>query len=172
MPAGGIIRPDHFTDVVVHHEEFHTLEEFVDGIPQNWWCEDTRDKEVILVVNVRGSRTIETATHHIRLHHCFSSKTVRVDSKSSSSSRSSSSQGGSLHRSEFRHCNSSSDVADDIWMIVYHLETTFLAVNFGEKNKNLRGDYTRRPYHPFPLPAHSCISTIDVNTSGAEPHFP
>ncbi|XWS43920.1 hypothetical protein CRYUN_Cryun16bG0146000 [Craigia yunnanensis] len=46
-PAAGIIKPDQFVDVSVHHEEFHTLEDLVDGIPQNWWCEDTRDKEVI-----------------------------------------------------------------------------------------------------------------------------
>ncbi|KAK1294144.1 Type I inositol 1,4,5-trisphosphate 5-phosphatase 13 [Acorus calamus] len=25
------------------------MEDFVDGIPQNWWSEDTRDKEAILL---------------------------------------------------------------------------------------------------------------------------
>ncbi|KAJ6859658.1 hypothetical protein NC651_036063 [Populus alba x Populus x berolinensis] len=46
-PAAGIIKQDHFVDISVHHEEFHSLEEHFDGIPQNWWCEDTRDKEAI-----------------------------------------------------------------------------------------------------------------------------
>ncbi|PPD66983.1 hypothetical protein GOBAR_DD36138 [Gossypium barbadense] len=45
-PAAGIIKPEQSVEVAVHHEEFHTLEDLVDGIPQNWWCEDTRDKEV------------------------------------------------------------------------------------------------------------------------------
>ncbi|KAJ6371664.1 hypothetical protein OIU77_002055 [Salix suchowensis] len=47
-PAAGIIKQDHFVDISVHHEEFHSLEEHFDGIPQNWWCEDTRDKEAML----------------------------------------------------------------------------------------------------------------------------
>ena len=48
-PATGIIRPDQIVEVSVHHEEFQTLEEFVDGVVQNSWCEDSRDKEAILV---------------------------------------------------------------------------------------------------------------------------
>lgn len=97
-------------EISVHHEEFHTLEEFVDGIPQNWWSEDTRDKEVILVLNVRGSCSTESRSHKIRVRHCFSAKTVRIDSKSSHSKK----HQGSLHRTEFRQVsNSSSVVADD-----------------------------------------------------------
>ena len=49
-PAAGIIKPDHIAEISVHHEEYQTLEEFVDGTPQNSWCEDARDMEVILVV--------------------------------------------------------------------------------------------------------------------------
>jgi hypothetical protein len=66
-PAAGIIRPNHIVEVSVHHDEFQTLEEFVDGVPQNWWCEDNRDKEVILVVKVRGSHTTETRNHRVRV---------------------------------------------------------------------------------------------------------
>ncbi|KAH1191910.1 Type II inositol polyphosphate 5-phosphatase 15 [Glycine max] len=51
-PATGIIRPDQIVEVSVHHEEFQTLEEFVDGVVQNSWCEDSRDKEAILVVKI------------------------------------------------------------------------------------------------------------------------
>ncbi|EOY06996.1 Endonuclease/exonuclease/phosphatase family protein isoform 1 [Theobroma cacao] len=81
-PAAGIIKPEQFVEVSVHHEEFHTLEDLVDGIPQNWWCEDTRDKEVILTVFVQGSCSTETTSHQIHVRHCFSAKTVRIDSKS------------------------------------------------------------------------------------------
>nr|XP_011464429.1 PREDICTED: type I inositol 1,4,5-trisphosphate 5-phosphatase 12 isoform X2 [Fragaria vesca subsp. vesca] len=87
-PAAGIIKPEQSAEVSVHHEEFHTSEEFVDGIPQNWWCEDTRDKEVILLVKVQGSCSAQTYTHRIRVRHCFSAKTVpRIDIKSNSSRR-------------------------------------------------------------------------------------
>ncbi|GAV67148.1 Exo_endo_phos domain-containing protein [Cephalotus follicularis] len=109
-PAAGIIKPEASVDVSVHHEEFHTLEEFVDGIPQNWWCEDTRDKEVILVVIVQGSCSTETRTHRFRVRHCFSAKTIRIDSKSNGSRKH---QGGSQHRSDLRQLSISSETADD-----------------------------------------------------------
>ncbi|KAF5728757.1 Endonuclease/exonuclease/phosphatase family protein isoform 7 [Tripterygium wilfordii] len=108
-PAAGIIEPQQYVEVSVHHEEFHTLEEFVDGIPQNWWCEDTRDKEVILAVNVQGRCSTEKSRHLIHVRHCFSAKTVRIDSRSNSSKKN---QGGSRHRSEHRQQSSSSDKAD------------------------------------------------------------
>ncbi|XP_042501597.1 type I inositol polyphosphate 5-phosphatase 12-like isoform X2 [Macadamia integrifolia] len=110
-PAAGIIKPGQIAEVSVHHEEFHSLEEFVDGVAQNWWCEDTRDKEVILVVNVRGSCTIDRRSHRIRVRHCFPSNSLRIDSKSSDSRRF---QGNVLHRADFRHLSSSCDVADDL----------------------------------------------------------
>ncbi|KAG6422898.1 hypothetical protein SASPL_113280 [Salvia splendens] len=71
-PAAGMIRPGHAVEVTVHHEEFHTLEEFVDGIPQSWWSEDTRDKEVILLVNIKGSCTAQPRTHPVHVRHIFS----------------------------------------------------------------------------------------------------
>ncbi|KAG6408442.1 hypothetical protein SASPL_131454 [Salvia splendens] len=71
-PAAGMIAPDQVTVVAVHHEEFHTSEEFVDGIPQSWWSEDTRDKEVILLVNIRGSCTAQPRTHRVHVRHIYS----------------------------------------------------------------------------------------------------
>ncbi|KAI3470298.1 hypothetical protein Pfo_026961 [Paulownia fortunei] len=62
-PAAGMIRPDQVADISVHHEESHKLEEFVEGIPQSWWSEDTRDKELILLVIVRGSCSTDSKTH-------------------------------------------------------------------------------------------------------------
>ncbi|CAN8318308.1 unnamed protein product [Cochlearia groenlandica] len=85
LPAAGTIKPDSSVEVSVHHEEFHTLEEFVDGIPQDWWCEDTRDKEAILVVNVQGSCSTETVCHRVHVRHCFSAKTFRIDTNPSNS---------------------------------------------------------------------------------------
>lgn len=75
-----MINPDQVAEITVHHEEFHTLEEFVDGVPQSWWSEDTRDKEVILLVNVRGSCSTETKTHRVHVRHCFSGNRVSLES--------------------------------------------------------------------------------------------
>nr|DAD32640.1 TPA_asm: hypothetical protein HUJ06_011491 [Nelumbo nucifera] len=77
---------------------------------QSIWCEDNRDKEVILVVNVRGSCSTEARNHWIHVRHCSSSKTKRSNSKSSNSRRF---QANVLHRSDFRNLSAPSDVADD-----------------------------------------------------------
>jgi hypothetical protein len=57
-------------EVAVHHEDFFTEEEFVDGVQQNWWCEATRDMGAVLLVNVTGSASTETITHRINVRHC------------------------------------------------------------------------------------------------------
>lgn len=106
-PALAIIKPDHVAEVAVHHEEFQMLEEFIDGIPQNWWCEDSRDKEVILVVKIRGKFTTETRNHRIRVRYCFAAKKLPIDSKSNSSRQA---QGTVLHRSDMQRLSGSSDV--------------------------------------------------------------
>ncbi|KAE8679248.1 Lateral organ boundaries domain family protein [Hibiscus syriacus] len=75
-PAAGIIQPDHVAEVSIHLEAFHTREEFVNGFPQNWWCEDDKDKEAILVVKVHGRYTMETKNHRIRVRHCCSANVL------------------------------------------------------------------------------------------------
>ncbi|THF96886.1 hypothetical protein TEA_022087 [Camellia sinensis var. sinensis] len=109
LPAAGIIKPDQVVEISVHHEEFHTLEDFVDGVPQSWWSEDTRDKEVILVVNVKGSCSIETRCHRVRVRHCFSAaaKPVLIDSRNNSSRKSRENS----HR--LRHVGSANDLGDE-----------------------------------------------------------
>ena len=88
-PSIGIIKPEQTLEVSVRHEDVHASEELVDGIPQTWWSEDTRDKEVILVVHVQGSSSVQTSSHKIHMRHCFSGgKPVRTDSKSNSARRS------------------------------------------------------------------------------------
>lgn len=111
-PAAGTIKPEQSAEVAVHHEEFHTLEEFVDGIPQNWWCEDTRDKEVILVVNVQSSSSTRTCTHRIRVRHSFSAKTLRVDSNTTNTSRKNQPAPSHHHLSDVRQPNNSSETTD------------------------------------------------------------
>ncbi|KAJ0046930.1 hypothetical protein Pint_05250 [Pistacia integerrima] len=107
-PAAGVIKPENYAEVSVHHEEFHTLEEFVDGIPQNWWCEDTRDKEVLLVVLVEGCCSTETVRHPVRVRHCLSARTVRIETKSNGSKK----HRSSVARSELRQLSTSSDKSD------------------------------------------------------------
>lgn len=109
-PAAGIIKPDQAAEILIRHEEFNKLEETVDGIPQSWWCEDTRDKEVILLINVTASRSTEAITHKVNVRHSFSPNAARTTSKSSSRR----SQGGcSHHRSALRHVGSGSELMTD-----------------------------------------------------------
>ncbi|KAF5959225.1 hypothetical protein HYC85_000434 [Camellia sinensis] len=109
-PAAGIIKPDHIVEISVRREDFQTLEEFVDGVPRNWWCEDARDKEVILVVKVRDSCTTETRSHRIRVRHSFSGKTMHMDNKDNSGHI----QANVLRRSDFQRLSCSSDVVDHL----------------------------------------------------------
>lgn len=93
----------------MHHEEFQTLEEFVDGVVQNSWCEDSRDKEAILIVKVHGNYTIQTRNHQVRVHHCYSSKKNKLTDPQPKGSI----QGSLLHRSDYR-LSSSFDVVDQL----------------------------------------------------------
>ncbi|XP_038998240.1 type II inositol polyphosphate 5-phosphatase 15-like isoform X2 [Hibiscus syriacus] len=108
-PAAGIIKPDHVAEVSVHLEAFHTQEEFVNGFPQNWWCEDDRDKEAILVVKAHGRYTMETRNHRIRVRHCCSAK--KIDPKPRDSVQV---QGNRLHRADYQRLSVSSDVVDHL----------------------------------------------------------
>ncbi|KAI3922853.1 hypothetical protein MKW98_006984 [Papaver atlanticum] len=107
-PAAGVIKPGHVAEISMHHEEFHTLEEFVDGVAQSWLCEDTRDKEVVLLVIIRGSCSTKTGSHRICVRN--SSSSLRVNSKRNDSAKN---QANVLHRS-VRPINGSSDVAEDL----------------------------------------------------------
>ena len=65
-------------EVKVHHEDSHTVGEYVDGIPQS---EDTRYKEAILMVNIRGSCSTTWTSHSIKVRHCFSAGVCLLESK-------------------------------------------------------------------------------------------
>ncbi|KAK9692239.1 hypothetical protein RND81_09G250900 [Saponaria officinalis] len=110
-PAKGVIEPDHTVEVTVHHENFQTLEEYVDGQPQNSWCEDARDKEVILVVRIHGSYGTKVSDQRIRLRHCFSAKKKGLGPKLRNEERK---VPNVLHRSNIQHLNASLDVFDQL----------------------------------------------------------
>lgn len=109
-PAIGMIKPEQSIEVVVRHDEYHTSEEFVDGIPQSWWSEDTRDKEVILLINVEGSRSMESRTHQLHVRHCFTpGAPISNELRSSSTKRT----GSSHHRASLKHVGSANNMVDD-----------------------------------------------------------
>ncbi|CAN0843651.1 Type II inositol polyphosphate 5-phosphatase 15 [Linum grandiflorum] len=108
IPATGVIKPENIAEVGVHHEDFSTVEEFVDGVSQNSWCEDIRDKEVILVVKVRGTyNTTETRNHRIRVRHCHSTRGDPNGNRKKS-------QGNLLHRADYQNLSSSYDVVNHL----------------------------------------------------------
>lgn len=55
----------------MYHEYFYIEEDYADGTPQNWWCEDERDKVVILLVSFRGNGSNEIKQHRIHLSHYY-----------------------------------------------------------------------------------------------------
>lgn len=80
----------------MHHEEFHKLEDLVEGVPQTWWTEDTRDKELVLVVMVRGSCSTESKTHRVIVRHRFNGNAIRIDQRNNSNRRP---EGNNSHKS-------------------------------------------------------------------------
>ncbi|KAJ6718177.1 TYPE I INOSITOL POLYPHOSPHATE 5-PHOSPHATASE 12 [Salix purpurea] len=111
-PAAGIIKPDQIAEVSIHLEDFPTLEVYVDGVPQNSWCEDTRDKEAMLVVKVRATcNTNETKNHRIRVRHCCSSRTAQLETRPNGSGQI---QGNLLRRADYQHLNSSYEVVNHL----------------------------------------------------------
>ncbi|KAG6529537.1 hypothetical protein ZIOFF_011745 [Zingiber officinale] len=77
QPAVGIIKPGQTIEVSVRHGEFFHKEEFLDGVPQTYWREDTRDEEVVLLVIITGTGSTESTSQRISVRHHFSS--VEVD---------------------------------------------------------------------------------------------
>ncbi|KAL0905233.1 hypothetical protein M5K25_027423 [Dendrobium thyrsiflorum] len=114
-PAAGIIKPGQIMEVTVHHEDFYTQEEFVDGFPHNCWCEDTRDKEVVLLVKVTGSYSTKSKYHRVTVRHCYSNK--NSSNYMQESSKILQSNQNHLQRSEFANFGSS-DVVN-----LYHIRS-------------------------------------------------
>ncbi|XP_071705954.1 type II inositol polyphosphate 5-phosphatase 15-like isoform X2 [Rutidosis leptorrhynchoides] len=112
-PTIGIIEPNHIAEISVHHQGYETLEEYVDGAPHNCWCEDVRDKEVMLLVEVRGSCTTERKCHRVRVRHThsLSDRSMPMEQKPDNSTRV---QSNVLHRSDIKWLTGSRDVVDHL----------------------------------------------------------
>lgn len=100
LPTTGIIKPSQMVEVSICHEDFCTKEEFLDGIAQNWWCEDTRDKEAILLVKITGCCSTDAKTHRVRVRHCLLTSTY---STTKGDSEGTGTQSNLLHRADFVH---------------------------------------------------------------------
>ncbi|OEL24826.1 Type I inositol polyphosphate 5-phosphatase 13 [Dichanthelium oligosanthes] len=115
QPSVGLIEPGETMEVAVHHEDFFTQEEFVDGVQQNCWCEATRDMGAVLLVNVTGSTSTETITHRINVRHCCPVPSAPppvnpcpiTDIPSDAVSGSKNNQSNHLQRSDFANFGSS-----------------------------------------------------------------
>ncbi|XP_010250258.1 PREDICTED: type I inositol polyphosphate 5-phosphatase 12-like isoform X2 [Nelumbo nucifera] len=105
-PAVGVIKPGQTVEVIVRHQDFHA-EDLADGSSnqQNWSCEDNKDKEVILVINVQGSCSTETRNHRVSVRLCPSAKTLRTSSSKKNQIN--------FNRSDSQNRSVSSDVVDD-----------------------------------------------------------
>ncbi|KAK9672157.1 hypothetical protein RND81_12G080600 [Saponaria officinalis] len=108
-PACGIMNPQQTMEVMVRHTESRTLGDLVEDIPQNWWSEDTRDKVVVLAVQVHGNSSMETRSHQVFVRHCHSSKPYRTESRANSSKKGHSS---AQHRSDSHRHDKKSDSVD------------------------------------------------------------
>ncbi|KAJ8551486.1 hypothetical protein K7X08_021501 [Anisodus acutangulus] len=108
-PTSGIIKPDQAAEILVRHEDSQSLKDSVDGVSQSWWSEDTRDREVTLMINIKASQPTEVRTHQVHVRHSFSADALRVNSKNSERSN----QGSSHHRSALKHVGSTSNKMKD-----------------------------------------------------------
>ncbi|XP_057546830.1 type I inositol polyphosphate 5-phosphatase 12-like isoform X2 [Amaranthus tricolor] len=84
-PACGVIDTEQSMNVTLRYTEFHTLGNLVDGVSQNWGSEDTRDKEAVLAVQVKCSTSMVFTTHHVRVRHCYSTRTLHIESRTNNS---------------------------------------------------------------------------------------
>ncbi|CAM8944022.1 unnamed protein product [Rhodiola kirilowii] len=108
-PPAGVIESDRSIEVSVHHQEMQNTEETGNGVPQSWWSEDTRDKEVVLGISIQGSCSVESRIHQIRVRYSLSGKTAGRINSSKSSSSSKKIHTSSINRSEFGRLSNSSE---------------------------------------------------------------
>ncbi|KAL7109546.1 hypothetical protein ACP275_06G181900 [Erythranthe tilingii] len=111
-PAAGIIEADQIAEISIRADEYQTLEEFVDGVPQNFWCEDSRDKEVVLLVKVQGRCTVDPKCHRIRVRYSITGKLTPMIRKDDNTPAPV--QSNMLHRSDFHQLSGSCDFVDHL----------------------------------------------------------
>ncbi|KAL6527082.1 hypothetical protein OROGR_016172 [Orobanche gracilis] len=111
-PAAGIVEADQIAEISIRHEEHATLEEFVDGVPQNFWCEDARDKEVILLVKLHGNCTTEPKCYRVRVRYSISGKITPVSNRKANNPERS--HANLLRQADFHTMSGSYDVVDHL----------------------------------------------------------
>lgn len=119
-PGTGIIKPNQIAEVSVRLEDFPTVEEYVDGVAQNSWCEDTRDEEAILVLVVHGRFSTQTKNHRIRVRHIprgAASAKKRYDDRPKTSG-----QINALHRSDYQQLSNTLDVVEQLKELAQSIE--------------------------------------------------
>ncbi|MCD9642419.1 hypothetical protein HAX54_029245 [Datura stramonium] len=94
-PAAGMIKSAQDAEILVHQEEFRNSEDTADVISPTKWSKETREEEVILMINVKASRSTEVRTHQVHLHCSFFANAVCMIPRNSSSRN----EGSSHHRS-------------------------------------------------------------------------
>ncbi|KAG0478464.1 hypothetical protein HPP92_013183 [Vanilla planifolia] len=105
QPAAGIIDPGHTVEVSLQYEDLLIQEDFIDGIPQNWWSEDTSDKEVVLLVKVTGNHSTKNRCHHIHFCRRYPRASLTNDPRGSSPRF----DGDNQQRTNFSRFSTSSD---------------------------------------------------------------
>ncbi|KAL8517865.1 hypothetical protein ACS0TY_009249 [Phlomoides rotata] len=104
---------DQIAEISICNDEYQTYEEFVDGVPHNFWCEDARDKEVFLVLRVRGSCTTEAKTQRIRVRYSITGKRTPMNNHKANNPNPGV-HPNLLHRSDFHRLSSSCDMVDHL----------------------------------------------------------
>ncbi|KAM3199587.1 type I inositol polyphosphate 5-phosphatase 12-like isoform X1 [Capsicum annuum] len=110
-PAAGMIKSGEDAEILVHQEEFRNSEDTAEVISPRKWSEEIRE-EVILMINVKSSRSMKVRAHQVHLRCSFSTDAVCLLSRNSSSSNEGSPRyrSNSSRRNEgsiFRRSNSS-----------------------------------------------------------------
>ncbi|XP_059287735.1 type I inositol polyphosphate 5-phosphatase 12-like isoform X1 [Lycium ferocissimum] len=100
-PASGMIKSGQDTEILVRQEELCNSEDTADV---SKWSEDTREEEVILMINMKASRSMEVRTHQVHLRCSFSANAGFMLSRNSSSRN----EGSSHHRSNSTRRNEGS----------------------------------------------------------------
>ncbi|XP_049397510.1 type I inositol polyphosphate 5-phosphatase 13-like isoform X1 [Solanum stenotomum] len=103
-PAAGMIKSGEDEEILVHQEEFRNSENIPEVMSPRKWSEETREEEVILMINVKSSGSTKVRTHHVHLSCRFSTDAVCMLSRNSSTRN----EGSSHHRSNSSRRNEGS----------------------------------------------------------------
>ncbi|CAN4095624.1 unnamed protein product [Withania somnifera] len=93
IPAAGIIKSGEDAEILVCQEELRSSEDTAEVVSPSKLSDETREEEVILMINVTASRSTKVRTHQVYLRSSFPANAICMPSRNSSSSNE-----GSPHR--------------------------------------------------------------------------